>query len=858
MQQFVTHPGLKQGVEARAYQLEAAKDCLSGSTLLVMPTGLGKTAVQWMAMAENLNGSGKIVLVAPTTGLVAQQAKMAKQFVKIDESKIITLTGQDRPQKRQELWQDAKIIMATPHVIRNDAMNGRILLSDIDLLIFDEAHHATGANSMAQLGDLYLEASPNAMVLAATASPGVKAKNVLEVVQRLGIERLNVTKRDDDLVVPYVTEMSILEHRLTIPESLQSIILPLKILENEEAEFLRRAGFLVWTGKITTASIEEAQRRVSAAIGRGDVRGYDAAKRISDLRRLHRLIDLLETQGLRCGLMYLDRARNDKDRKTKRFLSLPQVADLISNCKDSPELHPKPSLVKKLVDEGLSKGGKIIIFTEYRDTVNNLLETLESENVKPGRFVGQASKGKQIGMKQSEQIEQLERFKNGEINVLIATSVGEEGLDVPAADCVILYEPVPSAIRAIQRRGRTARKTDGDVQILIAQNTRDEYVQNAAKSREKSMYKTLSNLQKQSRLPKRMVPKENVLENFTIGDTNAEQYISTEKKRLTVEVQLEKQSEDTPRKKIKSDATIQPNRPKSQKSLADFSDAKKETNWWKPVLDGTVQSKRDDELSSIKATEKEINEINDSNSKPLIVIDHREANSTLPSLIKMNGHGVKFERLPVGDIKISERVLIERKTARDLIDSIIDGRIMKQSRRLANSAIRPLIIIESIESDRIHPNAVMGAMAWITLDLGLPILMTKGVEDTARFVSIAANREAKVIELLMKKLAKSSNKPELSAIQAASSEINSIISGENKEGDLSKKWKNEVVKSRISLLANLPGIGMKTAEQIMNHAGDFMGLCKLSKEELTNIEGVSSIQASELHKFLHGISRPDN
>ena len=85
MQPMISHPRLKDGVEARAYQLDAAKECLSGSTLLVMPTGLGKTAVQWMAMAENLEGDGKIVLVAPTTGLVAQQASMAKDFIDIDE-----------------------------------------------------------------------------------------------------------------------------------------------------------------------------------------------------------------------------------------------------------------------------------------------------------------------------------------------------------------------------------------------------------------------------------------------------------------------------------------------------------------------------------------------------------------------------------------------------------------------------------------------------------------------------------------------------------------------------------------------------------------------------------------------------
>ena len=135
-------------------------------------------------------------------------------------------------------------------------------------------------------------------------------------------------------------------------------------------------------------------------------------------------------------------------------------------------------------------------------------------------------------MKQKEQIEQLERFKNGELNVLVATSVGEEGLDVPAADSVILYEPVPSAIRAIQRRGRTARQRDGDVHILIAKGTRDEYVQQAAIKREQSMYRTLDSLQMQSRLPKRAAPKSNVLDEFKVDGNSVKSFIESEEKRL--------------------------------------------------------------------------------------------------------------------------------------------------------------------------------------------------------------------------------------------------------------------------------------------------------------------------------------
>jgi len=852
MQPMVSHPRLKNGVEARAYQLDAAKECLSGSTLLVMPTGLGKTAVQWMAMAENLEGKGKIVLVAPTTGLVAQQAKMAKTFIDIEEDKIITLTGQIRPNSREDMWKDAKIIMATPHVIRNDALSGRILLSEIDLLICDEAHHATGSNSMAQLGDLYLQASNNPKVLAASASPGVKSSNVLEVIKRLGIERLHVTKRDDDLVKPYVTEMSIDENRILLPDLLLSTILPLKVLLDEEVEFLRRSGFLIYTGRVTAAALDEAQRRVSAAINRGDVRGFDAAKRISDLRRLIRLIDLLETQGLQCAIMYLTRARNDKDRKTKRFLSLPQVSTFYSDFKDHEEIHPKPKIVQNMVADSLRTGGKVIIFTEYRDTVDNLLESLSGENIHPGRFVGQASKGSQLGMKQSEQIEQLERFRNGEINVLVATSVGEEGLDVPAADCVILYEPVPSAIRAIQRRGRTARKTDGNVRVLITQNTRDEYVQNASKNREITMYRTLNKLQSQSRLPKRLSPISNVLNRFSVNSESAESFIEKERDRLEV-IKPEKESVTKVQTNTKNEKYVPANRPQSQKSLSDFSSPKTNIDWWNPILDGSKKNEMKNENSAIEATKGEIDRIDSKRrEKPLIVIDNRETNSTLPSLIKLNGHEVKFEQLKVGDIRISDRVLIERKTSRDFIDSIIDGRILRQSKKLFSSAERPLLIVESMETDRIHPNAVMGAMAWITIDLGLPVLMTKGIEETARFVSVVAKREAKIFELLISKSKQRQLNLEDSAIKAAISEINSMIQEENIQSPLYQKWQNKVMNNREKLLANLPGIGPKAANNIMKKCGDIMGLCLMTLEEISSIDGVSSIQAIELYKFLHG------
>ena len=64
--------------------------------------------------------------------------------------------------------------------------------------------------------------------------------------------------------------MEVKRHELNLPKELLEIIRPLRILQAEEAEFLSRSGFLINSGRITTAVIEEVQRRASAAIGRGD------------------------------------------------------------------------------------------------------------------------------------------------------------------------------------------------------------------------------------------------------------------------------------------------------------------------------------------------------------------------------------------------------------------------------------------------------------------------------------------------------------------------------------------------------------------------------------------------------------
>jgi ERCC4-type nuclease len=122
-----------------------------------------------------------------------------------------------------------------------------------------------------------------------------------------------------------------------------------------------------------------------------------------------------------------------------------------------------------------------------------------SEGIKPIRFVGQQSKLGDKGIDQKRQIEILQEFREGLYNVLVATSVAEEGLDIAECDLVVFYDVVPSEIRYVQRKGRTGRKRPGEVIILMAQGTRDEGYYWAARRKQGEMHRILGELQEISR-----------------------------------------------------------------------------------------------------------------------------------------------------------------------------------------------------------------------------------------------------------------------------------------------------------------------------------------------------------------------
>ena len=489
-------------IESRAYQLEAVDEALTGSTMLVLPTAAGKTVVAWMVIAERLEStSGWILFVAPTVALVEQHLRGLAPA--LEDIAPISITGQNPVAKRPDLWGSSRVIVATPQVVRNDVLRGVLDLSDCSLLVVDEAHHATGEHAMAKVGEMYHSQSSNPLVFATTASPGSKKDLVREVCTTLGIDRIHLRPPEDPMLAKHLAGLELQEIKVTVPDEIRELAGPLVLWQRGIVDRQRRLGRYVMPGVISHTGLSNAMDRAQTAISRGEANAYQSVSEIATAMRLHHLINHLLSQGCAASREFLLRLSSGDRSKTKSargFLRDPRISGLISSLEKMGEVHSKVGAVRRLVRERLRRDprSRVIVFATFRDTVSALEMALsELEGARPVRFVGQSSRGGSEGLTAKQQVERLDEFRDGSANVLVATSVGEEGLDIPSADLVIFYEPVTSEIRTIQRRGRTGRHREGEVVVLIAEETRDEGSWAIAERREEYMRRAVHRVRRE-------------------------------------------------------------------------------------------------------------------------------------------------------------------------------------------------------------------------------------------------------------------------------------------------------------------------------------------------------------------------
>ncbi len=732
---YVSHPLIRQeSIEERRYQLSIALRALDANTMVVLPTGLGKTAVALLVTASRLySHPGKVLMLAPTKPLVEQHLRFFKQFLLFQEgsepqeSDFAIFTGNTPPDRRAAAWEACRICFATPQVIKNDCLAGRYSLDDVVLLIVDECHRAVGNYAYVFIAQHYCTTANNPLLLAMTASPGGDQAKVQEVCCNLHIEAIETRVETDEDVRPYIHERDIQYIDVYLPEELQAALLALRRLLESRLDRLAELNFQVpRPDKLSIKALNRLNAQIQQRIQSRDPSAFVAASLHAECMKLRHAISLTETQGSEALKLHLDRlsaegASSTGSKASRRLVNDPIYRNLVEEVSRwNEELHPKVAIVCELVQAQLAAHpeSRIIVFATYRDTVQTLVDAISASGIACERFVGQASRDTERGLTQREQIEILDRFREGEFRCLIATSVGEEGLDVPSTDMVIFYEAVPSEIRSIQRKGRTGRSGSGTIVVLVTKGTSDEAFRYVSQTRERAMVRGIRSM-------------------------------------------------------------------------------------------GTAFAATPSSVPSTRADSRQMSFLDFDLPGPAITVDDRETSSRVVVRLHELGASITLQRLEFGDYAIGDRILVERKTTRDFMDTLVERDLFGQVRAMAATVPRPVLIIEGEEDlyevRNVHPNAVRGTLAAITVDMNVTLLRTRDADDTAELLYVLAQREA----------------------------------GERGERKMHpKKSYRSAREEQEYVLAAFPNIGIRSARLLLEHFGSLKAVIDADPEELASVHGI--------------------
>ncbi len=496
-------------ITPRKYQEEIFKTCLEKNCLVVLPTGTGKTLIAIMLAIERFKKFPlkKVLILAPTRPLVEQHFESFKKIIENSDTwaDMQIFTGKTPAEKRRKIWQTAEFIFSTPQCISNDLKKNLYSLEDVSLLIQDECHRCLKNYSYNFIAEKYLEQAENPRVLGLTASPGSDKKTIQKVCSNLGIKEVEIRTRESEDVKQYLQDLEFEKIEVEFPPEFKEIRYLLEKIYSDKVQELKNRRVLF--GPTSKTNLLKTQGKIMKAITSGNKSPnyLMSASVCAQAIKLQHALELLETQTISSFLNYLrelfKQASQKKSKGVQRLVADKRFAKAFSLTNQLNKEHPKIEKIKEIVKKELEKNpkSKTIIFSQFRDTVTKITETIETiPNARPGIFVGQSkktnSKGKTTGLNQKEQKQMISSFAEGEINILVATSIAEEGLDIPEVSEVVFYEPIPSAIRKIQRAGRTARLKPGSLKILITKGTRDVAYHYASKAKERKMHSAIKDL----------------------------------------------------------------------------------------------------------------------------------------------------------------------------------------------------------------------------------------------------------------------------------------------------------------------------------------------------------------------------
>ncbi|TGJ84086.1 hypothetical protein E0Z10_g4703 [Xylaria hypoxylon] len=496
----------------RDYQFSIVKNGLFNNTLVALPTGLGKTFIAATIMLNYFRWmkTAKLVFVAPTKPLVTQQVDACFHIAGIPRSQTTLLTGEVTPALRAEEWNSKRVFFMTPQTLENDLSSGFADPKSIGLLVVDEAHRATGNYSYVKVVAFMRRFSKSFRILALTATPGSKVEAVQEVIDGLGISHVEIRTENSLDIKPYVHQR---DEDIVILDPSDEINL-IKDLFSKTLQPLvdKLSSQNAYYGRdpmgLTTYGLVKARKDWLSGPGRHANQGvkFMMIAVFAILSSLAHTIKLLGFHGIKPFYDSLVQFRDDVEEKgqkgskyKRQIVEDASFQDMMNkmdrwvrndNFVGHPKLtHLSNTVLNHFMDAGegrecsASSNTRIIVFSEYRDSAEEIVRVLNKHQplIRAAVFVGQADSKRSEGMKQAEQIQRIQKFKEGEFNVLVATSIGEEGLDIGQVDLIICYDASASPIRMLQRMGRTGRKRAGRVVLLLMRGKEED---NYAKSKD--------------------------------------------------------------------------------------------------------------------------------------------------------------------------------------------------------------------------------------------------------------------------------------------------------------------------------------------------------------------------------------
>jgi Fanconi anemia group M protein len=827
---YVDHALLTPGfIERREYQTRLADAASDAHTLVCLPTGLGKTTVSLLVTADRLASVGGTVLfLAPTKPLVQQHAEFYREALDVPDEEIVVFTGEIRPEDRADRWTDARIVVATPQVVENDLVGSRISLSEVTHLTFDECHRATGEYAYVYIAERYHEDATDPLVTGMSASPGGDKESILTVCRNLGLGEVEVMTEGDADVAAYTHDTSVEWERIELPEG----ILGIRDALNEVIE--DRLGKLKSLGVTNTTQPDVSQKQLNRMRGKlqelidaDKSEGYKGMSTHAEVMKLRRAVELVETQSVESVRRYFERQRNaarssGASKASQRLVAEPRVREAMRLAESFDGTHPKFSRTRILLAQtlGIEGGERVIVFTESRDTAEALTDFL-SASFDVRRFVGQGDKETSEGMTQTEQQDTLDSFRNGEFEVLVSTSVAEEGLDVPEVDLVLFFEPVPTAIRSIQRKGRTGRQAEGRVVVLLAEDTRDEAYYWISKRREKEMESELRELKGVAgEVESELTPPQAALEAYDGPSDGGDGDGSAESGAADADPATNGQAGLTDFGA--SDAAVDRGSPggTAESDAGTGSGAGGDGGTGVEGDDGDAGDggTGDDADDGIVATAEGDAEETE------IVVDQRELDAAIAKdLSKREGVRTRLETLSVGDYVLSDRVAVERKSVADFLDTLLGGdrSLFEQIGDLSRAYARPILILEGdglYEERNVHPDAIRGALASLAVDFDASVLQTADESETGELLRTIAAREQ--------------------------SERDRAVSVHGEKAAKTLAEQQEYVVSAIA------DIGPVTAQSLLRAFGTVESVMTAREEDLLTVDGVGEVTAGRIREVV--------